>query len=138
MFERMLDKSVIPEFSEMTAWCGTAGELFVRLNTWLFDTLKTQSKVVFPYGNHYGWGMGHYQKKKLWCNVFPETGAFTVMLRLSNQQFVSVYEGLQPETQEIIDHKYPCGDGGWIHYRVTNEAAYADICTLLKAKGEKK
>ncbi|WP_334304783.1 hypothetical protein [Murimonas intestini] len=25
--------------------------------------------MVFPYGNKYGWGIGHYKKKKLLCMV---------------------------------------------------------------------
>lgn len=38
-------------------------------------TVSTEQKVVFPYGNKYGWGIGHYKKKKLMCNqkriVYP-------------------------------------------------------------------
>lgn len=41
-----------------------------------------------------------------------------MMMRLSDEQFVFVYHQLRRETQEQIDHKYPCGNGGRRHYRV--------------------
>lgn len=53
---------------------------------------------------------------------------------LSNEQFRSVYDRLEKETQDCIDRKYPCGDGGWLHYRVTSEAHYSDIQKLLEVK----
>ena len=65
------------------------------------------------------------------CNVFPEAGAFTVMLRLSDTQFASVYEQLQPYAKEYVDNRYPCGNGGWIPYRVCEEAHMEDIQRLL-------
>ena len=32
-------------------------------------------------------------------------------------------------------NKYPCGDGGWIHYRVICQEHYEDIKKLLAVKG---
>ena len=114
MYERMLNKQEQPRYNEMCAHCEECGELFIRLNTWLFETFATQQEVTFPYGNHYGWGIAHRKKKKLMCNVFPEAGAFTVMLRLSDAQYASVYEQLHRYAREYIDNRYPCGNGGWI------------------------
>jgi len=137
MYERMLDKSVIPTMDDLHAHCGEATELFDALNTWLGETFETEQKIVFPYGNKYGWGIAHRRKNKLLCNVFAERDAYTVMLRLSDKQFASVYDRLQPYAQNYIDHKYPCGDGGWIHYRVINPEQAEDIRTLLDMKCRK-
>lgn len=68
------------------------------------------------------------------CDVFAEADAFTVMIRLSGKQFASVYDELQPYTREYIDNKYPCGDGGWLHYRVLEPEHLKDIETLLSVK----
>lgn len=137
MYERMLDKHTPPSLAEMTAFCGENGALFSRLNEWITHLLATEQKVVFPYGNKYGWGVAHHRKSKLICNVFAENGAFTVMLRLTDKQFQSVYELLSEYTQHLIDHKYPCGDGGWIHCRVTCPAHLEDVQTLLTLKRPK-
>ncbi len=134
MYERMLDKETTPTLEEMTAFCGENAERFARINRWLTDAFGTQQRIVFPYGKRYGWGVGHYQKKKLICNIFAEAGAFTVMLRLSNAQFESVYAQLHQDAQDHIDRKYPCGDGGWIHFRVTDQTREEDIRSLLAVK----
>lgn len=134
MYERMLNKHAVPTLADMTAFCGENAERFAQINEWLTRTYGTEQKIVFPYGNQYGWGIAHRKKSGLLCNIFAERGAFTVMLRLSDRQFESVYSRLQADTREQIDRKYPCGSGGWIHYRVTCRAQYDDIQTLLSVK----
>lgn len=134
MYERMLDKKTVPTVEEMTAYCGRNGELFTALNSWLTSTYETEQKIVFPYGNSYGWGIAHRKKNKLLCNVFAEDNAFTVMMRLSDKQYQAVYEELSEYTRNYIDNKYPCGDGGWIHYRVTGKEHFDDIQMLLEVK----
>lgn len=134
MYERMLNKKEEPTVNEMTAYCGECAEWFTLLNEWLSKLCGTEQKTVFPYGNTYGWAIAHKKKRKLICNIFAENGAFTVMLRLSNKQFESVYEQVQKDTKDVIDGKYPCGDGGWIHYQVTCRANMEDIKKLLAVK----
>lgn len=134
MYERMLNKQAAPTIEEMAEFCGENTERFFQLHEWLMSAFHTEHKIVFPYGNHYGWGIAHKKKNKLICNVFAEDNAFTVMMRLSNNQYQSVYHQLQKQTQEHIDNKYPCGDGGWIHYRVTRQEHLDDIKTLLSIK----
>lgn len=130
----MLDKSKTPTVAEMTAYCGDTAAMFMELNNWLSTEYETTQTVVFPYGNSYGWGISHKKKGKLICNVFPENGALSVMLRMSNPQFASVYDGLEAYAKEYIDSKYPCNDGGWIHYRITDAEQLKDIQTMLVVK----
>ena len=134
MYERMLNKQAVPAIEEMTEYCGENGERFSLLNEWLAAGFGTEQKIVFPYGNKYGWGVAHKKKNKLICNVFAEDNAFTVMMRLSDKQYRNVYNQVHKYTQEHIDNKYPCGDGGWIHYRVTCKEHFDDIKILLSVK----
>ncbi|WP_028042523.1 DUF3788 family protein [Candidatus Stoquefichus massiliensis] len=134
MYERMLNKQVVPTLEEMVVYCGENGERFSMINDWLTQIFHTQQKIVFPYGNKYGWGIGHYKNKKLVCNIFAESGSFTVMIRLLNKQYTMIYNDLKKYTQEYIDNKYSCGDGGWIHYRITCQDHYEDIKKLLEMK----
>lgn len=133
MHERMLNKQIEPTISQMTEYCGGAAALFAALNSWLSEK-DTEMKIAFPYGNSYGWCAAHRKKKKLICNVFAEAGSFSVMMRLSDKQYQSVYQQLHEYSQECIDHRYPCGDGGWIHCRVTNAEQLEDIEKLLSIK----
>lgn len=134
MYERMLNKQAMPTMEEMTRFCGENAERFSLLNEWLSSAFGTEQKIVFPYGNKYGWGVAHKKKNKLVCNVFAEDNAFTVMMRLSDGQYKTVYNRLQKYAQEYIDNRYPCGDGGWIHYRVAGKEHLDDIKTLLSVK----
>ncbi len=134
MYERMLNKQAIPTIEEMTKFCGENSERFSLLNEWLTSTFNTEQKIVSPYGKKYGWGVAHKKKNKLICNVFAEDSAFTVMVRLSDKQYNTIYNRLEKYTQEYIDNKYPCGDGGWIHYRVTSKEHFDDIKILLSVK----
>lgn len=131
MYERMLNKQEVPTIAEMMAYCGKSAELFTMLNEWLSQSYETVQKVTFPYGNKYGWGIAHRKKQKLICNIFAEDNAFTVMMRLSNEQSESVYSQVQKYTQEYIDNKYPCSEGGWIQYRVICKQHFDDIQKLL-------
>ena len=134
MYERMLNKSEAPTIDAMAAYCGAAAAMFTELNERMSAEYGTAQTIVFPYGNNYGWGVSHKRKGSLVCNVFPENGAFTVMLRMTNAQFMSVYDRLGDYARNNIDNKYPCNDGGWIHHRVTCKEEFADILALLSVK----
>ena len=134
MFERLLDKNVQPSIDEMTAYCGQCGAMYTALRSFMENQPDVQAEIRFPYGNKYGWSIAYRKKKKLVCDVFAEAGAFTVMIRLSGKQFASVYDKVLPYTQGYIDNKYPCGDGGWLHYRILEPEHLQDIETLLSVK----
>ena len=134
MYERMLNKQETPTIAEMIKFCGENSERFSLLNEWLVSAFHTEKKIVFPYGNKYGWGVSHKKNSKLICNIFAEDNAFTVMMRLSDKQYRAIYNQLQKYAQEYIDNKYPCGDGGWIHFRVTCKEHFDDIKILLSVK----
>ena len=134
MYERMLDKQAEPSIEEMAVLCGENAERFSLLNEWLTSVFHTEERIVFPYGNHYGWGVSHKVKNKLICNIFAEDNAFTVMMRMSERQYQTVYSQLQKYARDLIDNKYPCGDGRWIHYRVICQEHFEDIKTMLAVK----
>lgn len=137
MYERMLNKLEKPTSSDLNQYCGSTSEMFQTLNSFLTNDYKTTQEIRFPYGKDYGWCITHRKGKKLVCDIFAEVDAFTIMLRLSNEQFDEVYNGLQPYAKQLIDNKYPCGGGGWIYYRVTSVETLNDIKTLLTIKFKK-
>lgn len=59
-------------------------------------------------------------------------------IELNETEFDGLLKFLQVKrkenAKEYIDNKYPCNDGGWIHYRVTAEEQLADISTLIATK----
>lgn len=55
------------------------------------------------------------------------------LVRLTSEYKEQLFEMLT-EWKNDIDNKYPCGDGGWIHYRVSSEEHFDNIKTLLSVK----
>ena len=70
MYERMLNKQAVPTIEEMTSYCGVNAELFTMLNQWLSNQYCTLQETVFPYGNHYGWGICSQIKEKAALQYF--------------------------------------------------------------------
>lgn len=134
VYERMLDRSMKPTMGDMAAYCGERSGQFERLNAYLRERYQTAQEIRFPYGNSYGWCVSHRLGKKLVCDVFAEAGSFTVMLRLANAQFDEAYGHVTEYTRRCIDGKYPCGEGGWIHYRVLCDEHLADAERMLDIK----
>lgn len=134
MYERLLDKLSKPTPEQFTRYCGSCKELFLKADEYLTQTLSAEKLLRFPYGNNYGWGYKYFKKSKLICDVFAEKDAFNVMLRLANTQYDAAYSAVSSYTKEFIDNKYPCGSGGYIHYRVLNEDNLEDIKLLLNLK----
>lgn len=66
--------------------------------------------------------------------MFPEKDSLTVMVRLSDSQFIAVYNKVSDYARAYINNRYPCNDSGWIHYRVFCPEQYEDIVTLLQLK----
>lgn len=137
MYERMLDKQTPPSWEEFTAYCGENQGRLLQLHGFLTQTLGLLAQLRFPYGNSYGWAMNYAKKSKHVCDVFAEQGAFTVMLRLSGAQLVACKAGVSPHGQTLIDGCYPCGDGGWLHYRVLQPDHLADVVQMLGTKCQK-
>lgn len=44
-----------------------------------------------------------------------------------------MYDAVSDHAKAYIDNKYPCNSGGWIHFRVLDEAGYEDIVRILHA-----
>ena len=134
----MLDKSNKPALKDMQDFCGEAAAILDEINTWVALTFQTDIQTKFPYGNKYGWCQAHYVKAKLICNVFAEAGAVCVMFRLTDKQFAAVREQVGENTRLAIDQRSPCGDGGWLHYRVTETYQLQDLKYMLSQKLSRK
>ncbi|MEG2751272.1 MAG: DUF3788 domain-containing protein [Anaerorhabdus sp.] len=133
-YSRMLDKTKPPTEEEFYEFCAQRKSLLYDCDHFLMSFDNVSKCLRFPYGNNYGWSYKYSRKNKLICEIFAEVEAFTVMIRLSNQQIDSIYGLVTAQTQELIDNKYPCSDGGWLHYRILNQDDLMDIKKLIQIK----
>ena len=134
MYERMLNKEFIPTFDDMISYCGETGNLWLMLDKWIKDEYNADMQIRFPYGKKYGWSIKYTKKSKHICDIFAESNAFTVFLRINDKDFFAIQSELSDYTEEIYSNKYPCGEGGWIRYRVLSKEQLNDIKKLIIAK----
>ena len=137
MYERMLDKSIIPSFDDMVRYTGKQGPLYKKFGQLLDQICPVQTAIRFPYGKRYGWSVCYRKQGKAnkhICDAFAEADAFTVHFRISNAEIGTVYDKLSGYSQTICDNKYPCGDGGWLSYRVLSKGNLSDVLMILSAR----
>ena len=137
MYERMFDKSINPTFTDMQQYVGDCGRLWSEFGRHIGEICTVQTTIRFPYGNSYGWSVRYGQEgksNKHICDTFAENGGFTVHFRISNTQLGRVYSDLSDYSKSICDNKYPCGDGGWLSYRVLTDDNLNDALKILASK----
>ena len=136
MYERLLDKSIVPDSSTIREYLGQQSyERLTSLENRMRANYQLLREVKFPFGNSYGWSYKYSHKSSHLCYVFFEENAFTVTLQIGDQQAPLVESHLSSflqKTQELWANRYPCGEyGGWVHYRVLADKELTDIIKLL-------
>ena len=134
MYERMLNKEIFPTFDDMLLYCGETSEFWLILDKWIKDEHNAEVQIRFPYGKKYGWSVKYSKKSKHICDIFAEAGAFAVFLKINDRDFFAIQSELSDYAKEIYSNKYPCGEGGWIRYRVLSEEQLSDIKQIITAK----
>jgi hypothetical protein len=72
--------------------------------------------------------------------LFFEKGSFTMMLKLNepkNEKEIVLLNGLSKKGKSYWENKYPCGSGGWIHYRIEKKENLADAAVFLSMRTKK-
>lgn len=135
---RFLDKNKLPSPNEIKERLGDkAYERLKILDSFLNYNYDIVRELKFPFGNGYGWGYKYAVKSKLLCYVFFEKDSFTVTITIGKNEVNRLMKALPsmlPKTQELWAARYPCGEGGWIHYSVTEQNEIADIEKLIGIK----
>lgn len=140
--ERFMDKNVVPSSLDIDNLLNK--EAMKRLNgfeSFLGNNYDLVRELKFPFGNSYGWGYKYSHKNKLLCYVFFERDSFTVTISIGKNELERLYKELDnmlSKTKDLWKRRYPCGDGGWIHYRVENDNEMIDIQKLICIKKKPK
>lgn len=138
MYERLLDKNSEPNLEEINILLGKdAAELLKKLESFLSSNYDLSIELKFPFGNNYGWGRKYSHKKTHLIYAFFEKGVFTVTIQLGKNEVPKLFAALpylSAKTRELWENRYPCGEGGWIHYRVLDDTGLKDVEELIEIK----
>lgn len=136
--ERFLDKTCAPSPQEIAKRLGKdAMRRLDLLDAYLKSHYTIERELKFPFGNQYGWGYKYTSGGKMLCYVFFERDAFTVTITIGKAEVAKLMKKLPemlPKTADLWRNRYPCGDGGWVHYPVDSDGELRDIETLIAIK----
>ena len=142
MYERMLNKQIIPTEDEIRNFIGNKSvENMETLMNCLNRIFEINVELKFPFGNNYGWGYKISNKTKHMFYLFLEKNSFTIMLqikKIKTKKELEKYNELSEEGKNYWENRYPCGEnGGWIHYRIKNKKQLKDIGIFLSIRTNK-
>lgn len=139
MYERLLNKNSPPSIDYIIEYIGESNyKLLLEFEAFLGSNYSLTKELKFPFGNNYGWGFKYSHKSSHLCYLLFESGAFTILLQIGDNNISNlerVLPSLSDKSKDLWKNRYPCGkQGGWIHYRVVNSNELNDIYELIKVR----
>lgn len=134
----MLDKQKLPSENAITDFIGKKYRRILDcLENKLSELYDFHKELRFPFGNSYGWGYKYACKSKHLCYVFFEKNSLTLLIRIGKREavsFLATTETSSNKIKEAWQSRYPCGDGGWMYYRILSEKEIDDVLKLISIK----
>ncbi len=141
MYERMLDKNKTPTENEIQEYIGKqANDNLNLIQSRLKELFDCNYELKFPFGNNYGWGYKVSIKKKHLMYLFFEKDSLTMMMKINEpgtENEINLLNGLSSKGKQYWDDQYPCGKGGWIHYRIETKEDLKDAGIFLSLRTKK-
>lgn len=139
MYERMTDKTKLPEIAEIEQYIGAESNRRLQLlENMLRKRYIISRELRFPFGNSYGWGYKYGHKSKHLFYLFFEKDALMVTVQIGDKEVSALMEQLKtfsPKAQSLWESRYPCGkDGGWVHYRILSDNDLDDVIKFIAIK----
>lgn len=136
-FHRLSDKAHKPTEEEILSFIGDSAKgAWVQIRRFIADRYGLVSDTVF-YGAKYGWTIRYRKSGKTLCSLFPEKGAFTVLIVLGGKESeiaASLREELGPKVQKLIGDTKQLHDGRWLWIRLLTTSDVDDVIKLLQVK----
>jgi inhibitor of KinA sporulation pathway (predicted exonuclease) len=136
-YERMLDKTHQPGEADMLGCIGQlVSECWIALDQFLRETYQVEPELKFG-GTKYGWVLSYRKGGRPLCDLYPENGAFTVLIVLGGKeaaQALAELDSFGPTVRGYLENTPAYHDGRWLWIRVQQSRDIADIQRLLLMK----
>jgi hypothetical protein len=138
-YERMLDGEHQPTEAEILKIVGKK-KVWLDLKQYLEQNYDFVPELVF-YGAKYGWTIRYRRSGKTFCSLFPEKGAFTILIVLGKneaEKVLSMLNDFSPSMRKLVKNAEQKRDGRWLWIRVVTSVDADDVKELLKVKRKPK
>ena len=141
-FQRMLNKDIAPSEDEILSTIGENSGLWIDMRKYVEENYDFSPELVF-YGKKHGWTIRYRKSGKTLISLFPEEGAFSILLVLGKKEVDkvdSVIENLSLNVRSIFESTEQLHDGRWLWIRVFSkeDIESAKLILLAKRKPTKK
>lgn len=141
LFKRLLDRDNKPDETKILKNLGNQTKAaWDDLREFLKENYHFLPETVF-YGSNYGWSVRYRRSGKTLCCLFPEKGAFSVLIVLGRKEIEKTMLELDEfsnSTKETILNTKQLHDGRWLWFRVTKIDEIEDIKKLINIKRKPK
>lgn len=137
-YERILSRDDKPTQKEILKTIGDAS-LWIELKDYLESSYDNTPELV-NYGK-YGWTISYRKSGKTLCSLFPEVGAFTVLVVLGKdeaERAVAISKQFNAAVRRLLEDTDQLHDGRWLWVRVRKQSDLKSIRELLKLKKKPK
>jgi hypothetical protein len=133
----MLDKEHKPTDREIPDYLGhKAGEAWADIVSFLGTHYDFLPELDYG-GIKYGWSIRYRKSGKSLCTLYPEKGAFTILIVLGKEE-VEQFEGQMndfgTEFVKLFRSAQQFHDGRWLWIRVLDKSDTEDVRRLLVVK----
>ncbi len=94
----------------------------------------TLEKVIIKDSKSLGWGINYRVGANSLCYIHPEKSGLFVAFQIREDVIKTIKHKLSDYALKVWENRYPCGKGGWMWYRVTNEGQIDEVRLLLNSK----
>jgi len=135
--ERMLDKEHKPAEPDIIDYLGTdAAVAWNDVVTFLAENYNFEPETIFG-GQKYGWAVRYRRSGKTLCTLYPENGAFTILIVLGKQEVEEALARLnefKPGVSDTISNARQYHDGRWLWLRILDRNDTDDVKRLVQIK----
>lgn len=140
-YERMLDKDHEPSEKEILGYLGSkAAGAWADIVSFLSTHYDFSPELDYG-GAQYGWSVRYRRSGKSLCTLYPERGAFTVLIVLGGkevEQFEEHMNEFSTRFVELFRSARQFHDGRWLWIRVLKKPDTQDVRRLLAMKRRSK
>ncbi|MFW9902808.1 MAG: DUF3788 domain-containing protein [Candidatus Thorarchaeota archaeon] len=136
-YPRMLDERNKPDSKEIISFIGSIlATEWLEIESFLKTHYDFIPETIF-YGKKYGWTVRYRKSGRTLCSLFPEKGAFTILITLGKKEsdiVMSMKDSLSSRTWNIIEESRQLRDGRWLWIRILHKDDITDAKKILVAK----
>lgn len=136
----MLNGNKRPTEEEIENTIGENSFLWSEIQEYLEENYDFVPELVY-YGKKYGWTICYRKGGKTLCSLFPEQGAFTVLVVLSRKEVEKTYtmiDGFHSKVRSLFENAEQLRDGRWLWIRILRKDDIQSLKLLLNTKRKPK